>query len=140
MLFRSVTSAQPDSLTGQAMSLVVARKKAFTEPIATFTDVNSTTSASAFVATINWGGGRSSRGIISGSNGSFAVLGTHMFGTLGVYKVRVTVTMSSPDVAPAVINSTIKVSTLAQIRLAARAKAAHQAAKKVNRVVRKRER
>lgn len=134
------TSAQPDSLTGQGLSLVVARRKPFTGPIAAFTDVNGATTASRFIATINWGGGRSSAGIISGSNGSFVVLGTHTFATLGVYKVRVSVTMSEPDLTNVMITSKVKVSTMAQIRLTARAKAARQALKKVVRVVKKHER
>jgi hypothetical protein len=136
----AVTSTPPDSLTGQALSMTVARRNPFTAPVATFTDLNAATSASRFIAKINWGGGRSSRGTISRSNGSFVVSGTHTFATLGVYKVRVIVTTSSPDLARVVITSTVKVSTLAQIRLSARAKAAHQATKKVARVVKKRAR
>ena len=136
----AVTSALPDSLVGQAVSTTVVRRKPFTALVATFTDVNTASSATSFIATINWGGGRFSPGTISGSNGSFVVSGTHAFANLGVYRARVIVTMSAPDVAPAVINSTIKVSTLAQIRLAARAKAARQSVKKEIRVVKKHER
>lgn len=118
--------------------MTVARRKPFTGPVATFTDVNAETPGSRFIATINWGGGHFSRGTITGSNGSFVVLGTHTFESLGVYKVRVSVTMSTTDLARVVLTSTVKVSTLAQIRLSARTKAAHQAARKVIRFVKKR--
>ena len=68
-----------------------------------------------FIATINWGNGRSSRGTISGSDGTFAVSGTHTFTTVGVHVVRVTVTMTAPDLAGVVMTSTVKVSTLSSI-------------------------
>ena len=60
--------------------------------------MNTASSATSFIATINWGGGRFSPGTISGSNGSFVVSGTHAFANLGVYRARVIVTMKVPDV------------------------------------------
>src|SRR5262249_40021483 len=47
--------------------------------VATFTDTNLSDTAGTFAATINWGDGTSSAGTITGTNGSFAVAGSHTY-------------------------------------------------------------
>ena len=57
----------------------------------------------SFVATINWGNGRSSLGTVSGSDGTFTVTGTHVFPRVGrSHESWLTVTMTSPDPAQVV--------------------------------------
>jgi len=130
------TQAQPDSLIGHAVSLNVARQKSFTEPVATFADANTATTADHFSAIIRWGDGRTSIGTVSGSDGSFTVMGTHKFATLGVYAIRVIITSNVPDRAQVAVTSSAKVSTLAAIRLSSRAQRAPRVTNKLHRLSR----
>src|SRR5260370_40295448 len=47
--------------------------------VATFTDTDLTDLFGGFTATIDWGDGTTSPGTITGSNGSFSVLGGHSY-------------------------------------------------------------
>ena len=49
-------------------SMSLTRGILFAGPVASFTDANTATSASQFVATINWGDGRSSVATVSGAS------------------------------------------------------------------------
>jgi outer membrane protein assembly factor BamB len=63
---------------------------AFSGTVAKFTDANSSTSsASDFTATIEWGDGAKSAGKVSGSGGSFSVKGSHTYASTGSFKVVV---------------------------------------------------
>jgi hypothetical protein len=57
--------------------------------VARFTDSDLISSASDFSASINWGDDTSSPGIVSGSNGSFTVSGTHSYAVAGKLPIRV---------------------------------------------------
>jgi hypothetical protein len=59
--------------------------------VATFTPPGAQP-ASAFSATISWGDGTSSAGVVSGGNGSYAVLGSHTYTDERVFSVTVTLT------------------------------------------------
>ncbi len=59
--------------------------------VATFTDTNIVTTASAFTATITWGDGQSSSGVISGGNGNFTVTGNHNYANVGNYPIGITI-------------------------------------------------
>ena len=63
-----------------------------TGTVATITDPNTSATASAYSATINWGDGTTSAGTITGGNGSFNVTGNHTYSTAGTYPVAVTIT------------------------------------------------
>jgi hypothetical protein len=61
--------------------------------VATFTDSFTTEPASAYKATIDWGKGRKSAGMIVGSNGQFIVTGRYKFPKFsGSKTIAVTVT------------------------------------------------
>ena len=61
--------------------------------MATFTDSGPPEAASAYKAIINWGKGRKSAGMITGSNGRFVVSARHVFPRFsGTKTVTVTVT------------------------------------------------
>lgn len=57
----------------------------------TFTDGNTTATASDFSATITWGDGITSAGTVAGGSGSFTVDGSHTYGDEGSYPVSVSV-------------------------------------------------
>jgi hypothetical protein len=60
--------------------------------VATFTDPNTSATANAYSASINWGDGTASPGTITGGSGSFNVAGNHTYSASGTYPVSVTIT------------------------------------------------
>jgi hypothetical protein len=110
----AATAAPPDSLAGQPLVLTLTKGSLFRGTVATFTDANAATSASAFIATIKWGDGRVSRGTVTGGDGAFTISGAHRYARAGVFTVRVSVTLSAADHAAASVTSA------AQVRLPAR--------------------
>jgi len=64
----------------------------FSGPVARFTDPDTSTTASEYAATINWGDGSSSSGRIAGSGANFSVSGTHRYADVGSFGVVVTIT------------------------------------------------
>jgi hypothetical protein len=76
-------------LTASGLSLV--SPPTYTGPVATFTDANTATSSIAdFTATINWGDGSpATTGTVTGSAGSFTVNGSHTYGSLGSFTIKV---------------------------------------------------
>ncbi len=64
----------------------------FSGTVANFTDNDTSQPASNFTATIDWGDGTTTAGVVSGSAGSFAVSGTHTYADEGSFPVIVTVT------------------------------------------------
>ena len=69
------TAALVDSLSVQSLSIAATRKSPFDGAVAAFTDADTSTAASRFVATIHWGDGSVSRGTVSGGDGNFTVIG-----------------------------------------------------------------
>ncbi len=83
----------PAVLDIEAGGLTLSPHKPFVGTVATFTDSGPAEPASDYKATINWGKGRKSAGMITGSNGRFVVSGKHMFSRFsGAQPVSVTVT------------------------------------------------
>jgi hypothetical protein len=102
----SVAVAEHDSLTGQAVAISGAAHHALTNvTVATFTDTDTVTPASDFVATIDWGDGTTTAGTITGSNGAFAVHGSHTYTTAGHDNVTVTMSDDAPGTATATVTS-----------------------------------
>jgi hypothetical protein len=66
--------------------------------VATFTHGAGGIAAALFGATINWGDGTTTAGVVSEAGGVYSVLGSHTYQDEGVFGVTVTVT--SPDGAP----------------------------------------
>lgn len=64
----------------------------FNGTVANFTDNDTSQPASNFTATIDWGDGTTTAGVVSGSAGSFAVSGTHTYADEGTFAVKVTIT------------------------------------------------
>lgn len=87
----SVAVGDSDVMTAQGTSL-------FGDPatvlanvtVATFTDSDGAALAGDFSATVDWGDGTQTPGTITGSNGSFAVIGTHTYAFAGQDIITVT--------------------------------------------------
>jgi hypothetical protein len=105
-----------DKITATGNPVSATEGSAVTAKVATFTDPNHSTPASAFTATIDWGDGSSSAGTVSGANGSFTVTGTHTYNEEGSFSVRVQITETS---APSDTATTTSIATVADASLAA---------------------
>ncbi|RPI46027.1 MAG: hypothetical protein EHM59_08575, partial [Betaproteobacteria bacterium] len=66
----------------------------FAGPVAIFSDRDDDTAAD-YQAVIDWGDGSSSDGTVVGADGSFTVLGEHLYERYGAYPLRVTLTDKS---------------------------------------------
>jgi hypothetical protein len=77
------------ALTASGLSLV--SPPAYTGPVATFQDANTTTSSVAdFTATLDWGDGTpATSGTVIGSGGSYTVNGSHAYGSVGSFTIKV---------------------------------------------------
>ena len=78
--------------------------------VATITDPNTSATASAYSATINWGDGTSSAGTVAGGSGSFTVTGNHAYATAGSFPISVNITSSGTSQGTATVtdSATIK--------------------------------
>ncbi len=78
---------------GSGTTLSTAEGTPLTAPVATFTDSNTTDAAANFSATIIWGDGTTSAGVITGANGSFSVAPAagHVFADEGHFATSVAV-------------------------------------------------
>jgi cyclophilin family peptidyl-prolyl cis-trans isomerase len=83
------------ALTGGAATTFTATEGASASgTVATFTDQDTTSNASQFKATINWGDGSAldtTSAVITGSAGNYTVAGTHTYAQDGAYPVQVVV-------------------------------------------------
>ena len=88
--------APPASSVTLAMlsaGISLSPSRSFHGVAATFADSGPAEPASVYKATINWGRGRQSAGMVTGSNGRFVVSGRHVFPRFsGTKLVTVTVT------------------------------------------------
>jgi hypothetical protein len=105
----TATVTEADVLTGTPVNFSAKAGLPFTGPVATFNDTDTASTPSDFVATIDWGDGQTSAGMISGGGGTFTVSGTHTYATSGSYAVLVTLTDPAPGTATASVTSTATV-------------------------------
>ena len=98
-------------LSGTAVTFTAFPGVSFTGPVASFSVANSNALPSQFAATINWGNGTTSAGVITAlGNGQFLVSGTNTYAQSGTYPV--TVTVLSQSGASITISSTAVVGTV----------------------------
>jgi len=88
----SPTGSTDDPITASGSPVSATEGHSFSGTVATFTDPDTSGTASQYSASINWGDGHTSAGTVSGSGGSFTVGGTHTYGEEGSFTVRVTIT------------------------------------------------
>jgi Ca2+-binding RTX toxin-like protein len=104
-----VAVAENDAFTPIPTTISAEVNQAFTGTVATFTDTDLVTLPADLVATINWGDGTETAGTITGSNGTFAVSGTHTYTSPGQDAVTVTLSDDAPGSATATAISTANV-------------------------------
>ena len=86
------SEAAPDQpITASGTTISAVEGAPLTAQVATFTDPDSTATASEYAATIDWGDGQVSSGTITGSGGGFGVSGSHTYLEEGTYSVTVTI-------------------------------------------------
>jgi hypothetical protein len=100
------------ALSATAVNFSATAGAPFSGTVATFTTANKTDSAAAYTAVITWGDGSTSSGVITGSNGSFSVCGSHTYAAAGRYAVCVQI--SNPDTQSATASDTAMVTSLNQ--------------------------
>jgi hypothetical protein len=84
----------------------------FSGAVATFSTPDQIDGAAAYTAVITWGDGTTSLGVITGSNGSFTIRGSHTYAAAGSYAAGVQIT--SPNTQSATANDTASVTSLGQ--------------------------
>jgi hypothetical protein len=101
--------ADTDVLSARGLSFSAKAGHAFSGKVATFTDRNTSNVASDFSATINWGDGTTTAGVITDTRGTISVSGTHTYASSGRDTVTVTLTDDAPGTATATARSTATV-------------------------------
>ena len=102
----TVTVTEGDVLTPLGTMISVQQGQAFNGTVATFSDTNVNNVASDFVATIDWGDGTTTSGIVTYEAGQIGVSGTHTYAMSGTENVSVTLTEDAPGSATATAMST----------------------------------
>jgi cyclophilin family peptidyl-prolyl cis-trans isomerase len=80
--------------------------------LATFTDGNVLATAGEFAVRIDWGDGTNSPGTVSGSGGTFRVLGSHTYAAPGRYAPTVTITDTTTSAAFAGVSTAVTTSAV----------------------------
>jgi hypothetical protein len=89
-------------LSASGSSFAVVKKSTFTHTVATFTDANPGGTAAEFSASIDWGDGRTSAGVVSAlAGGGFAVGGSHRYDFKGSYRITVRIADAGGSTAAA---------------------------------------
>jgi len=92
-----------DTVPTGGFSLSGTAGTASTATVATINDPDTSATASAYTATINWGDNTSSAGTITGGGGSFNVTGSHIYSAAGTYPVTVTITSVSTSLGSSTV-------------------------------------
>jgi hypothetical protein len=77
--------------------------------VATFTDTNTSDTASSFAATIKWHDGPPTSGTVTGSNGRFTVAGGHTYADEGSFPLGVTITNRANNTSVPLSSGTVAV-------------------------------
>jgi hypothetical protein len=111
----------------QSLLIHATRRTAFVGPVADFSDVNPSTTADRFIATISWGDGTTTTGVVEGACGNFNIAGTHIYATNGTYLIEVSVSIAGPVFASASTESRAIVTSRGIRRAHPRPRANHRA-------------
>jgi hypothetical protein len=84
-----VVADAPLMASGQTIAPV--EDNAFSGEVASFTDANTNSAASDFGATIDWGDGTTSAGIVTGEAGAFKVSGNHTYAEEGTFAIGISI-------------------------------------------------
>ena len=96
----------PIGVTASSLSLFAGRS--FSGPVARITDPDTSASASAYSASIDWGDGTRSAGtVVANSTGGFDVRGDHTYASAGSYSAVVSIQDSGGSSARATFTATV---------------------------------
>jgi hypothetical protein len=101
-----VAVADGDVLSARGVTFRANAGQAFSGKVATFTDRDTGNVAGDFSATINWGDGTTTAGVITDTRGTISVSRTHTYASSGQDAVTVALTDDSPGTATATAHST----------------------------------
>jgi hypothetical protein len=106
----TATVAEGDALTGTPWTITAPPNKTFGITVATFTDTNTANAPSDFAATIDWGDGTTSAGIVGGGKaGNYTIKASHDYTSSGSFAVNVTLTDDGTGTATATAPSTANI-------------------------------
>lgn len=110
----TLTISDP-SISATAAAIHATEGRLFTGSVATFSDPDTSATATEYAATIEWGDGTSaSTGVVSGpTGGPFTVSGSHTYAEDGTFKVTVTITDRDKSSNTATANSMASVADAA---------------------------
>ena len=113
----TVVTAEADVLTPHGATLAGTTNQALVNvTVATFTDTATAAPANDFSAAIDWGDGTTGVGTVSGSNGTFSVIGTHTYAAPGTERLTVVLTDDAPGTATATANSIAQIEAAVGVR------------------------
>jgi hypothetical protein len=105
----SVTVAEADVLSATALPVGATEGTSFSGTVATFTDTNAANTAADFTATILWGDGTTTTGVVASTGGTFTVSGTHTYVDEGSFTVTAVLMDDTPGTASATATGTAAV-------------------------------
>jgi uncharacterized protein (TIGR03118 family) len=108
-------------ITGTPVAITATENTLFSGVVSTFTDAGSDDPVSAYTASIDWGDGHTSSGVVSQTApGVYAVKGTHIYADEGPFTVTVTFTETgvTSGTATATGTATVKDAALAVVGVA----------------------
>jgi hypothetical protein len=111
----TATVGESDVLVGTGLAITATQGVTFNGAVATFSDTNTSNTASDFTATINWGDASTTAGVVSGGSGTFTVSGSHTYTNTGTFPVTVTLTDDAPGTATATATSSASVTAAAAV-------------------------
>jgi hypothetical protein len=91
----NITASDINIVSGTSVPISAVEGASFTGTVANFSSTNTSTLASQYTASIDWGDGGSSTGTVAGGSGSFTVSGTHTYAEEGSYTATITITDTS---------------------------------------------
>ena len=101
------------TLTPTNKTATATEGSSFTAVVAHFSDANSAAAAADFAASINWGDGTTTSGVITAANGGgFDVTGTHTYAHAGNETATITITGNGGGSADATASITVNNATL----------------------------
>jgi hypothetical protein len=103
----AATVAEGDTLSSSGLNLNAGEKQVFSGVVANFTSNFAANLGADFTASINWGDGNTTSGVVAGTNGAFSVSGAHTYTEEGTFNVTVTIQDDGAGTATTTANSTM---------------------------------
>jgi hypothetical protein len=105
--FTADVADAPVSATGSSLTAIAGQS--FTATVATFSDADPGGAAGDYTATIMWGDGSQSPGVVSANGRGFAVSGTHTYAAAGTYTTALAI--KDAGASQASVQATVNVSS-----------------------------